>query len=198
MTDNSDRILLTVRPRKIAIYAGIGAVVVMAVMVVVALQLKSADTGVYFRTADVVSMIILGLLFAAGMMLVARPRLRVTPRGARVRNIIGEKEIEWALIHRIAFPEGAQWPNLELADDEAASVMAIQAMDKGRALAALQEFRRLHAQYGPPPPVISDAAKARMALKEDQNRPLGRLEKIDLERAVQDESDKPRRFGRAR
>ncbi len=195
MTEKSGQVLLTVRPRKIAILAAIGAAAVVAVMVVVALQLKSGDTGVYFRTADVISLIAVGLLFAAGMMLVARPRLRVTSEGVRVRNVLGEKEIEWALIHRIVFPEGAQWAQLELADDEMASVMAIQAMDKGRAVEALQQFRRLHAQYGPPAPVISAEARARALPKEDPNRPLGRLEKIDRERASQGVDGKRKRPG---
>ena len=57
-------VLLTVRPRRIAIYAGTGAAAVIVVMVIVAFKLRSSDTGVIFRTSDAVAMAILGLLFA--------------------------------------------------------------------------------------------------------------------------------------
>ncbi|AZI57559.1 PH domain-containing protein [Nakamurella antarctica] len=193
MTTTNNPVLLTVRPRKITYFAGVGAAIVVAVTAVVGVTLRSDTTGVYFRTADAVSMIVLGLLFAGGMMLVARPRLRVYADVVKVRNIFGEKTIEWPLIHRVAFPEGSQYSQLELADDEMVAVMAIQAMDKERAVAALQQFRALFKQYGSPPPVVSPEAAARRVAAPDPHRPLGRLEQIDLQRAAEGKTKK--RFG---
>lgn len=179
---------LVVRPKRIAIYATIGATAVILVGVFVALKLRSSDTGVYFRSSDAIAMAVLGLLFAGGIMLTARPRLRADADGLRVRNIVGERSVPWPVVQRIAFPEGAVWAQLELADDEVMSVMAIQSMDKHRAVDALREVRALHDHFVPPrtrtarPPVPD----------EDPNRPLGRLEIIDRQKAAQG-GDKRRR-----
>lgn len=181
--------LLTVRPRRIAIYASIGAVAVIAVGVFVAIKLRSSDTGVFFRTSDALSMVGLGLLFAGGLMLTARPRLRADSAGLRVRNIVGEKFVAWPVIQRIAFPPGSVWAQLELADDEVMSVMAIQGMDKQRAVDALREVRALHDRYAPP-----STRRERPPLPaEDPNRPLGRLEIIDRQKAAQGGGKKRRR-----
>ncbi len=180
--------LLTVRPRRIAIYAAIGALAVVVVGVLVAVKLRSSDTGVTFRTSDAVAMAGLGLLFAGGLMLTARPRLRADANGLRVRNIVGERFVRWPVIQRIAFPEGSVWAQLELADDEVMSVMAIQAMDKQRAVDALREVRALHDRYAPP-----GTRRERPAPPpEDPNRPLGRLEIIDRQKAAEGPRKKKR------
>ncbi len=190
MTESTDRrhqqvpVLLTVRPRRIAIHASVAASAVIVVMIVVAFKLRSSDTGVIFRTSDALAMALLGVLFAGGLMLTARPRLRVDENGMWVRNILGERFVAWPLIRRIAFPEGAVWAQLELADDETMSLMAIQAMDKSRAVEALRSARALHTRYAPPPPVV----EPRPATRPGPPRPLGRLEQIDLIKAAQGKS----------
>src|SRR3712207_7274356 len=65
----------------------IGAVATVAVFTVIAALLRTSDTGVYFRTADQVAMVLLGVLVAAGILLLARPRLRADARGIEVRNL---------------------------------------------------------------------------------------------------------------
>ncbi len=177
--------LLTVRPRRIAIYAGIGSFLVVAVTIFVAIRLRSSDTGVIFRPSDAVAMVGLGVLFAAALMLVARPRLKVNAEGMRVRNIIGEKFVAWPLIQRISFPTGSVWAQLELADDELMSVMAIQAMDKGRSVTALKQVRALHARYAPKPPERAARGDDQPLGNADPARPLGRLEQIDQIKAAQ-------------
>src|SRR3712207_7453493 len=47
----------------------IGAVATVAVFTVIAALLRTSDTGVYFRTADQVAMVLLGVLVAAGILL---------------------------------------------------------------------------------------------------------------------------------
>lgn len=173
---------LTVRPRRITIYAAVGGALVIALMIYVALQLRTSDTGVYFRSADAIAMVGLGVLFAGGLLLLGRPRLRVDASGVRVRNILGERFFPWPLVQRIAFPAGAVWASLELADDETVSVMAIQAMDKGRSVTALKQVRALHEKYAPPASVVPPERAYRAP---DPARPLGRLEKIDLQKAAE-------------
>jgi hypothetical protein len=182
--DHGSPTLLTVRPRRISIYAGVGSTLVIAVMVFVAFKLRTSDTGVIFRLSDAFAMVGLGVLFAAALMLVARPRLRVTAEGVGVRNVFSERFVAWPLIQRIAFPEGSVWAQLELADDEVMSVMAIQAMDKSRAVTSLREFRALYARYAPPAPE-RPPIQVFEALPDEPPRPLGRLEQIDRIKAAQ-------------
>ena len=59
---------------------------------------------------------------------------------------------------RIAYPQGANWAQLMMPDDETKPIMAIQAMDRGRAVTALEAVRELQTTYGPPPPTPSPAA----------------------------------------
>lgn len=176
--------LLQIRPRKITIMASIAAAAIVITMTIVGLTLVRDEAtmrvdGVYFRTADAVSMVLLGVLAAGGILILARPRLRVDAEGVRIRNVFSEKRVPWTLIERVAFPESSPWAQVILADDEYVSVMAIQAMDKQRAVDALREVRTLQAQYGPPPKI-----KKNVPLAPEPERELGRLERIDREMAA--------------
>ena len=187
----SGRWLLVVRPRRITIYCAISASVVLVAMIVVGLLLlHSTGDGVHFRVADQVGLIGVGVVLAAGIMTGARPRLRVDATGLWVRNVLGEAFFDWAVIVRVAFPEGSHWAQLLLADDERYPVMAIQALDRERAVAALRRVRELMAQYAPPPPVLSPQALEAARRREEEElaraaqRPLGRLEEIDRAKAA--------------
>lgn len=180
--DRSLPVLLQVRPRKITILGIVAAGVVIAVSVFAGLLLKDVNEGVSFRTFDQVGLIGIGVLLAAAILTVARPRLRATEAGVRVRNVLGDRFFPWELIIRVAYPPNAPWAQLQLPDDEIHPVMAIQALDRGRAVRALEQVRELHDRFVPPANrprqmavTVDDAAYA---------RPLGRLEKIDLEKAA--------------
>ena len=184
------RWLLVVRPRRITIFSTISAAVVLTAMIVVGILLQSAEDGVTFRLADQIGLIGVGVVVAGGIMTGARPRLRVDRTGLWVRNILGETFFEWAVVLRVAFPEGAHWAQLLLADDERYPVMAIQAMDRERAVVALRRLRGLMTQYGPPPAVLSPEALQAAQQREEEEwaraaeRPLGRLEEIDRAKAA--------------
>ncbi|RIJ70883.1 PH domain-containing protein [Nakamurella silvestris] len=189
--------LLQIRPRKISIMAIVAAVAVVSTMTFVGLTLVRDEgimrqDGVYFRTADAVSMVLLGLLAAGGILLLARPRIRVDATGVRVRNVFSEKFVPWEIIERVAFPESSPWAQLILADDEYISVMAIQAMDKQRAVVSLKQVRDLQASYGPPPKV-----KAVVPLAPEPYRELGRLERIDQEMLARGPKTKKRSGSRS-
>jgi photosystem II stability/assembly factor-like uncharacterized protein len=49
----------------------------------------------------------------------------------------------------VSFPAGARWARIDLPDDEYIPLMAIQAVDKDRAVDAMDTVRRLLAQYRP-------------------------------------------------
>ncbi|OLT23726.1 hypothetical protein BJF78_31830 [Pseudonocardia sp. CNS-139] len=133
------------RPRKVLVAAWSGAVVTTALFVVLAVILRNTNTGVYFRFADQVALVLLGLFIAGGVLLLARPRVRADAAGIEVRNILVTHRYPWQDVHRIAFPDGASWARLDLPDDEYVAVLAIQAVDGMHAVAAITRLRELHA-----------------------------------------------------
>ncbi len=145
-------VLLQVRPRRALRAAILSAVVLVAVFSVVAALLRETPTGVYFRVADQVAMVLLGVLLAGGALLFARPRLRADAEGVEVRNLLATHRLPWALVQEVSFPDGASWARLELPDDEYVAVMAIQAADRQHAVTALRRLRELHAEHAPPRP----------------------------------------------
>jgi hypothetical protein len=174
-------LLLQVRPRRITVMASIAAVVVVVVSVVVGVLLRSSEAGVAFRAYDQFALIAVGLIIGGAILTAARPRLRVTAHGLAVRNVLGETEFPWPVVERIAFPPGANWAQLQLADDETHPVMAIQSMDRDRAVAALRQVRALHARFAPPVPPRPESRPT--GRQSGPDRPLGRLELIDLAKA---------------
>jgi hypothetical protein len=71
--------------------------------------------------------------------------VRADAAGIEVRNIVSTRWLAWADVERVAFPDGASWARLDLPDDEYLHVMAIQAVDGDRSVAAMRELRALHA-----------------------------------------------------
>jgi hypothetical protein len=49
----------------------------------------------------------------------------------------------------VSFPTGARWARIDLPDDEYIPLMAIQAVDKDRAVDAMDTVRTLLARYRP-------------------------------------------------
>ncbi|WP_305094944.1 PH domain-containing protein [Prescottella sp. R16] len=136
-----------VRSKKSARYAMIVAAVLVVVHVTLAALMRVSATGVYFRLVDQFALAGLGVLFGCGVLMLTRPRLRVGPRGIGVRNVLGERIIDWDLAQGLSFPEGSSWARIELPDDEYVPVMAIQANDGDHAVAAVRRFRELEAKY---------------------------------------------------
>lgn len=139
---------VTARPRKVLVAAWVGAVVTVAFFTVIALVLRNSPTGVFFRLADQVAMVFLGLFIAGGLLLLGRPRVRADAAGIEVRNIVLTRYVPWSQVVRVAFPDGASWARLDLPDDEYLPVLAIQAVDRGYAVDAIRRLRALHAAAG--------------------------------------------------
>ena len=137
---------VVVRPRKVLIAAWVGAVAIVGLFVAIALVLRNSPTGVFFRLADQIALVLLGLFIAGGLLLLARPRVRADAEGIEVRNILVTRRLPWSLVERVAFPDGASWARLDLPDDEYMAVLAIQAVDGRRAVDAITRVRALHAR----------------------------------------------------
>ena len=144
MTESWD---LLIRPHLTPYFSYIAAFLIVCVSVVLGVLLKAGSTGVIFRTVDQVGIAGLGVVIASAVLLFARPRLRVGPYGLGVRNLLGERLIAWPDVVDVSFPAGARWARVDLADDEYVQLMAIQAVDKQRAVAAMDAVRELMARY---------------------------------------------------
>jgi hypothetical protein len=140
---------IEVRPHLTPYFAYGAAALILVAHIAVGALLKIASTGVIFQTADQVAIALLGVVIACVVLLFARPRLRVGAAGVAVRNLFGYKLIPWPDVVDVSFPRGARWARVDLPDDEYIPVMAIQAVDKERAVDAMDRVRDLLARYRP-------------------------------------------------
>lgn len=136
-----------IRPRLAPYFAYGAAALILAAHITVGALLKIGSTGVIFRTADQVAIALVGAVIAGVVLLFARPRLRVGASGVAVRNLLGDKNIPWSDVVDISFPRGARWARVELPHDEYIPVMAIQSVDKERAVDAMDRVRGLLEHY---------------------------------------------------
>lgn len=140
---------LLVKPHLTPYFAYAAAVVIATAHIAVGFLLKVGTSGVIFRTADQVGIALLGVVIACIVLLFARPRLRVGADGVAVRNLLAYRLIPWSAVEGISFHRGARWARLDLPDDEYVPVMAIQAIDKERAVDAMDKVRALVHRYRP-------------------------------------------------
>jgi hypothetical protein len=105
--------------------------------------LPNSDTGANFALSDQVAMFGVGLMLALGALWFTRPRVRADRDGVEVRNMLGARRFPWSEVVQVSFPGGSPWARLELPHDEYVPMLAIQAMDGERAVAAMRELRRL-------------------------------------------------------
>lgn len=138
---------IEVRPRLAPYFAYAAAVLIAGTHVAVGFLLKIGSSGVIFQTADQVAMAGLGLIIAGCVLLLTRPRLRVGQSGVAVRNLLGDRLVSWPDVVGVSFPGGARWARIDLPDDEYIPVLAIQAVDKQRAVDAMDAVRQLVARY---------------------------------------------------
>jgi len=135
---------LVIRPRRAAWMAGVLAVFLVATFTVVGVLLRNSKTGAIFQASDQVAMIGVGVLLGGACLLFAMPRVRADADGIEVRNVLLSRRFAWSDVLSVTFPDGASWARLELPDDEYYSVMAVQAVDRARAVEAVRALRHLH------------------------------------------------------
>jgi hypothetical protein len=89
------------------------------------------------------TLVFLGALFGSVGWALGRSRVVAEPDRLVVVNGFRRRSWSWAEVVAIRLPRGAPWAILDLADGTTASVMALQATDGDRALAAVREVRAL-------------------------------------------------------
>jgi hypothetical protein len=139
--------VLVVRPHRVRVIVIPVAVALVITFTVVGLLLRSGSTGVNFGVSDKVSLIAIGIVLACGSLVFIRPRVVADADGVEVRNAFFGQKVPWTQIRAVSFPDGAPWARLELPADEYVPVVAIQAMDGERAVAAIRDLRALHRRY---------------------------------------------------
>lgn len=138
---------LEVRPHLTPYFAYGAAFLIAAAHIAVGFLLKVGSSGVIFQTSDQVGIGTLGVIIACVVLLFARPRLRVGPSGIAVRNLLAYRLIPWSDVVDVSFSDGARWARVDLPDDEYIPAMAIQAVDKQRAVDSMDRVRELMLRY---------------------------------------------------
>lgn len=132
------------RPRRLRRICQVVAGVVVVVFGVVTLLLPRGDQAVEaFGPADQAAFFCIGLLIAAGVLVLTRFRVRADETGVWVRNSLGERYFPWPVVVGVDLPEGATWAQLELHDDETVALLAVQTSDGEQAVDTVLALRRL-------------------------------------------------------
>ena len=134
-----------VRLRRVAF--GTAAVVVVLFVAIAALLGRTSSEGVEFGPGDQIAMVLLGVLVAAGVLILARPTVVADLDGVRVQNIFTTKDVPWEVVRAVSFPDGTPWAMLDLADDDQIALLAVQAADGQRAVSTVRALRALHARH---------------------------------------------------
>jgi Bacterial PH domain len=146
-------------PRRMRQLCAAVALVVVAAMTYVAITLQSSSTGVVrFHTSDQVAIGGLGLVLGAAILALGRSRVDADASGVRIRNIVGERVLPWSMVRAVRFDRKSSWATLLLRNDDEVAVLAVQAVDKERAVRAVEGLRALlaaaRAQEPVPPPLL--------------------------------------------
>lgn len=137
------------RPRlmRLGAYAVAGLIAVAGIVVS---ALNRRSSGAYMRVADQIAWGGLAVLIAlAILLLLTRPRVRVGPAGIQVRNVVEERLIPWSNVVDVSFPEGKRWARVDLEAYEYVPLVAVQAVDRERAVSAMDTMRELMTRYRP-------------------------------------------------
>jgi hypothetical protein len=135
-------------PRLVRMVVAAAALVILVVTIVIVLRLPSSSVGVVaFGTVDQVAMFGLGLLVAAAVLWLGRPRVDADEHGIRVRNIATGQELSWAQVAAVRFEKKSSWATLALRNGDELSVVALQAWDGERTLTAVRGLRSLLAAH---------------------------------------------------
>lgn len=136
------------RPVVIVRWAVVGAVGVLVLFIAIALVMTGSESaGAPFTSADQIATGVVGVLAAAGILLLTRPRLVADRAGLRVKAWAGDyRFIPWDLVVDLRFPASARFARAVLPGDEYLSLYAVHRLDGERAVATMDRLRTLQQQ----------------------------------------------------
>lgn len=135
---------VVLRPRRLLRTAWTVAAVIFAVFAGIGALLRTAPPGqAQFQLADQVAITVLGALGAGAILLFTRFRVVADTSGLRVRNVLGERRLPWAVVRAVRLDEHASWATLDLQDDEELPLLAVQSHDGAQAREAVERLQAL-------------------------------------------------------
>lgn len=139
-----DGTVVRARPKRLRRVCWFAAAAVVGLFLALSVVLGAkGEGGLAFHAGDQAAMAGLGLLVAAGILTLTRPRVVADVDRIRIRNVLGSYDLPWEVVLAVRFTDGSPWASLDLADDDQVALMAIQAVDKEYAVAAVAGLRRL-------------------------------------------------------
>jgi hypothetical protein len=140
------------RPHRMSIYAASAAALLFVCHIGMGLVV-GGDTGAYFRTADQLAIMLIGVVLAGLCLMVLRARLFVSPDGVMVRGAFATREFAWSDVRGISFrTDKSVMSRLDLPDHEYMPMLAINSWDKERAIDSLKEFAQARKAFSPVEP----------------------------------------------
>jgi hypothetical protein len=145
----TDTDVVRLRPHRIRVVCWSLAVAMVVVFTLVGTSLHglTGEGTATFQRGDQWAMIGLGVLGALGILAFTRPRVEADARGVRIRNVIGSYDLPWEVVRAVRFDRGSAWARLELHDDDQVPMVALQVVDKERAVAGVRALRALHVAH---------------------------------------------------
>jgi hypothetical protein len=125
-TDPADRLHGAFRPRR-GRRTAVGLGLAQGVVFVSIALLGPAEAG--FRAFDRFGIIAVSAAIGTMLWRLARLALFADDAGLTVRNLGGDRRLEWAQVVTVRFGGGHPWVCLDLADGETLAVMAVQRAD---------------------------------------------------------------------
>lgn len=135
---------LVLRPRRLLVVCRAAGVTLLVVFGVVAYLLpRGSAGGQQFGRGDQIAFFLIGALLSWAVLQFTRVRVIADERGLQVRNYAGEKHVPWQVVAGVRLDEGSPWASLDLHDDDTIALLAVQANDGDRAVAAVLALRQL-------------------------------------------------------
>lgn len=138
------------RPRKLRMWAIAVAIVILLIHIAWGATLTMGrDLGVYVGLGDQFAYVVIGLIFAGLVLLALRIRVRAGAAGVEIHGFLRATLYRWDDIVGFTFPYSSQWARLELPAYEHVGILAVQASDGDRAVAAMRSLREVARTYKP-------------------------------------------------
>jgi hypothetical protein len=133
-------------PRRLRLVCRCSAVGVVVIVLGVTTALRLGASANAFGIGDQISLVVLGVLIAGGLLYAGRPRVAADPGGVVVRNMLGTRTVPWSAVIAVHYDEHSSWPVLELAADEMITLLGIPRSEGPSTDRAVADLRRLHAR----------------------------------------------------
>ncbi|MBP2472860.1 hypothetical protein JOF53_001732 [Crossiella equi] len=137
---------VVIRPKIVRIFGFVLAPILFLAFAAAGVFMRVTYTGAYFTIADQVAMVIVGVLLAAGALVLTRPRLLVDDEGVDVRGFVARKRLSWQEVLGVSFPERNYFAKLDLPHDEHYPAIAVMSWDGQHAVRAIKVLRERHAR----------------------------------------------------